>query len=775
MHPPLAGWLQNPVVRLFASIRFGVTMMFLILAYACVASALPQVRGALEMTEMEIFRHWVFFGLIVLFGISIFTATLTRIAFTRINAGVLTVHTGLMLMVVGSIVYFSTKIEGDALLVSPKIQVISIAGSQQRVIAEVLAEKGQSWETFMPAFGGQAKVEVTDVSLNSEGLVTGAKVDAVFQGEQRELSLDQGSAGVLADGRLVVQLESAQPVGTFFDNETAALYVRKESEDRPTVMPIPGLPFFRERYLDEGYVLKDTDGRAVPTKRTSPYLEVGSAKIPTNLFEHWRMPIDLDASSLPFDVRVTGYVPYISRFDSRAMESPDGPLNPAAEIRLAVAEASIKEPLFALSPAKSMMSRGIPVEFRWAESEAEQQEFLRPLASTHELYIEVKNPPVTQTLPIIAGQTIKIDGTPYELTIKDLQPNWPLMTPGFEGASSPMASVDVTNGEKSYNRTVIQRYPSLSQDIDEKGVRHREGPYDPNLVLKYRTSESGWVTIVDGPNLSPKVAVYDATGAATVSEVEIGKPLNVTIMSTPVALTVASLYQRATSVEMPIIEPLEKRRPNLAARAASAVRLKFTPREEKGEPITRWCVFSQYPHADARPIQVRVPGIAEEYEVTFTRLPRDLGAMLIPGKLSVTFFPGRQNVESWRSDFWVKTEDGSRPQPAAVYTNQTCGAGGWTLFQSGAAGDHWSYTILGVGNRNGIWTMVIGCTLITLGCLYAFYVKPVLIRRRMRKGVSPSLDRDGGAGSSSGDSGNGRHKRLEDELFSDTPEEQVPA
>lgn len=773
MHPPLAGWLKNPIVRCLASIRFGVGMMFVILAYACVASALPQIRGALEMTEMEIFRHWLFLGLIVVFGAAVVAATLTRIAFTKINAGVLTVHTGLLLLVVGSIVYFSTKIEGDALLVSPKIQVVSIAGSQQRVIAELLAEKGQKWETFMPAFGGAARLDVVDVARNSAGMVTSAEIAATMQGENKRFTIDNGSAGDLAGGKLVVQLQPAEPVRTFFDNETPALYVRKVSDEKPTVTPIKGLPFFRERYLDEGYVLHDAEGREVPTKRTSPFLEVGSAQIPTQWFEHWRMPIDLDSKGLPFDIRVTGYVPYISRFDSTASESKDGPENPAAEIKLTVGEASIKEPLFALSPAQSMMSRGIPVELRWVTDAAQQAEYFAPMKSAHELYVEVKNPPTIKTLAVIPGQKIKIDGTPYELSIKDLQPNWPLMTPGFEGASSPMASVDVTNGEKSYNRTVIQRYPALSQDIDEKGVRHREGPYDPNLILKYRTCENGWVSIVGGPGLKTRMAVFDATGSVKVSDVEVGKTQDVSIMSTPVKFSVDAFYNRATSVELPVIEPLERRRPNLAARAASAVRLRFTPHDGKGEPVTRWCVFSQYPHADARPMQVRVPGVESEYEVIFTRLPRDLGADLIPGKLSVKFFPGRQNVESWRSDFWVRADDKSPLQPAAVYTNQTCAAGGWTLFQSGAAADHWSYTILGVGNRNGIWTMLLGCMLIPLGCLYAFYVKPVLIRRRMQAGAARRAADNHASPEPS--NGNGRHNLREADLYSDAPEEQVHA
>lgn len=758
MNPTLAALRRFPVIRLLSSIRFGVGLMVLILVYACLASALPQVRGALEMTEMQIFRHWTFSGMIVLFGLSVMVATLTRIKMSWINAGVLTVHTGLMMLVVGSIVYFATKIEGDTLLISPKVQLVSVSGGSQRVIAEVLAEKGQSWTNQMPAFGGRVELSVLDVSYGEDGLIRSARVAAAIAGETRELAVDRGSDAELAPGRLLVRLDPSRTVETFYDNETAALYVRRGGGAETAMIPIEGLPYFRERYLPEQGVIKDATGKPAASKRSRPGIDVAGRTVSTKLLEDWRLPIELTSEAIPFDITVTGYLPYIAGMISTPVEG-GGALNPVVQVGLSVGTTSIDESLVALDPAHSMMPRGIPIEFRWFESEAEMQEALRPMASAHELQIEVKDPPLSKTVAVVAGQTIKLEGTSYELTVKDLQANWPMMTPGYEGASSPMASVDVKSEGKRYNRTVIQRFGSLSQDIDEQGVRHREGPYDPNLVLQYRTSEDGWVTIAAGPGIAPRLAVFGADGSVDVKPVTLGEPRAVTIMSTPLDLTVRSFVQNSEMVLTPLVEPLERRRPNIAARSASAIRLVLTPRGgEDRTPRTQWVAFSQYPYTEARPIRVRLPGMTDEYEIIYSRLERSLNATLIPRKLSVKFFPGRQNVESWRSDFLVQAGPGAAPSPAAVYTNQTCTAGGWTLFQSGAAGDHWSYTVLGVGNRKGIWTMVLGCLLVTLGSLYAFYVKPVLLKRRaaagrasagtsrapVARGSSPDDDADGG-------------------------------
>jgi hypothetical protein len=131
-----------------------------------------------------------------------------------------------------------------------------------------------------------------------------------------------------------------------------------------------------------------------------------------------------------------------------------------------------------------------------------------------------------------------------------------------------------------------------------------------------------------------------------------------------------------------------------------------------------------------------------EYELVYSRAERDLGTTLVPGRLKTEFFPGRRGARTWQSDFSVQTPDGVRP--GMVRTNETFAVGNWTLFQSGAARDHWGWTILGVGNRRGIWPMALGCVLITVGCWYAFYIKPILTRRAMGAAAASTAARSPG-------------------------------
>jgi len=61
------------------------------------------------------------------------------------------------------------------------------------------------------------------------------------------------------------------------------------------------------------------------------------------------------------------------------------------------------------------------------------------------------------------------------------------------------------------------------------------------------------------------------------------------------------------------------------------------------------------------------------------------------------------------------------------------GSGSWLFFQAqwDPQGQRW--TVLGIGNRPGVNVMILGCVLIVCGLLYAFYAKPLIIRRMKRK------------------------------------------
>lgn len=725
-------------MRLFTSIPFGITLIVLILAYSSVLSALPQVRGALELSEMAAFDHWLFTSLVLLLCLSVTLATLTRIPLAWINAGVLTVHSGLLILCGGAAWYFGTKIEGDVLLRSPRIELVSLADPSQRVLAELLSEKGQQWSGFLSAIGSQVELRVLDCEGGELHPVERAQVSVRLGSnppKEQLLSALDGRTHEL-DQRLGLRLTVFSPERHFYDSARAALYLRPVAHRTWITHEITGLPQHRERYLDEGYDLLDAQGRPMPSKRTHPHVRLAGLNIPTGWFEPWRLPIRVEHPEVPFQVEITGFVPYISGTRMTVVASDSGK-GPAATVRLSVAGGTetLERSLLGLEPAASLLDLPTPVEFRYVEDSQQREALLMPMSGAHELTVELRDPPLRRTFSVRVGETIRIEDTPYELKIRDLLPSWPLISPGYEGAVSPAALVDVSAGGTSFQRSVIQRYPELSQDIDEHGMRRKVGLVDENLRLTYRSSPHGWILLLADPESLKaqhlRLGVFTPDGQVQQQTLAVGGTTRVPMSGFDVDLGLVALLERARATRVPVLEPLETRRPNIAARSASAIRLKITGRgADAGWSETHWCLFSHYPHIDVQPLRVRLPSAGQEWEIVYSRVAHELGTALAAGKLGVQFFPGRESVESWRSDFLVHSGSTEAPQASSVSTNDTTTVGPWTLFQSGAARDHWSYTILGVGNRRGIWPMLLGCVMITVGCLFAFYVKPWL-RQRM--------------------------------------------
>jgi hypothetical protein len=100
------------------------------------------------------------------------------------------------------------------------------------------------------------------------------------------------------------------------------------------------------------------------------------------------------------------------------------------------------------------------------------------------------------------------------------------------------------------------------------------------------------------------------------------------------------------------------------------------------------------------------------------------------------------SVRNWTSV--VRFQEGGEPgPPKQVSVNSPAEHGGFWYFQAqwdpprpqdGYAG--LNYTVLGVGNRVGVNAMLAGCCLSVLGMIYAFYVKPVIKRRKQRDALA---------------------------------------
>jgi hypothetical protein len=83
-------------------------------------------------------------------------------------------------------------------------------------------------------------------------------------------------------------------------------------------------------------------------------------------------------------------------------------------------------------------------------------------------------------------------------------------------------------------------------------------------------------------------------------------------------------------------------------------------------------------------------------------------------------------------------DNGRWTEPVPIAVNQPTEYGGYWYFQSTwdrpnsgeSPGGGMNFTGLGIGNRHGVYVQLAGCCIAVAGMIFAFYVKPVLKRRR---------------------------------------------
>ena len=80
---------------------------------------------------------------------------------------------------------------------------------------------------------------------------------------------------------------------------------------------------------------------------------------------------------------------------------------------------------------------------------------------------------------------------------------------------------------------------------------------------------------------------------------------------------------------------------------------------------------------------------------------------------------------------------GEEEVEAAVSVNDPKTYGNYWFFQSqwdppDSSSAGLNYTVLGVGNRFGVFPMLFGCCITVAGMIWAFYVKPMIKRKRQQ-------------------------------------------
>lgn len=766
---------------LFSSVRLGIVLLVILFVYSTVGSAgiiLP-TRGPadftflwigfehsmlrqwrpFELTEFEWFHTAYFNGLIGLICLNIIVTTLRRIRLSTLNLGVWMIHSGIIMLCIGSIIYFGTKVEGDAPVMRREV-VIQVPGVEAPV--RLAALPGASTAVMSPA--GEYTFRVVDIDPNwslrtagDEGRTAFAVTvnvttpttsfartmlagfpeytEDVIPGKGRVKKLEEFGGKALVDESLKLSL-APRPTTEFWLRETAAVYARPKGALPWSMRPIEGLP----RYND--YV-------SAPERDVWPVRAMGAepALRPSALALDVQGPGDgvdpLGASR----VRITGYLRYAVL--TTGWTDGGSTLNPLVDLTLRDANGDLvgNETLLAFDPRERSRFNGNLV-FEWVNSVEELARFEAP----GDRSLTIRVPATGEELKIAIDESVldadpdrpltPIGETGFAYKVINLVDRLPLS----DGTAVTLLRVQIQTPESTFTRWVFED-PARNRDNAETRDEdpHAPQPPDPRIETVFNAGHSAPLTIVAGPG-EVGVRVYSREEGQAV-QMKLAPPGTTVDVVLGMRLTIRKLVTNAVAEVKPQIIPWQQR--DKDADSSQLYALVQVEISGGGRTETHWVPFHRYAfesRSETPPNLSRFEPVefsladGSKVEVVVSRERRALPNPVLLDDFILTtniggFSGSVSSIRDWTSVVQFEGAEGLSTA-RTISTNAPQEYGGMWFFQAfwdapqPGRTNGLAFTGLGVGNRNGVYTQLAGCCIAVTGMLYAFYVKPIIRRRR---------------------------------------------
>ncbi|HVS73750.1 MAG TPA: hypothetical protein VHQ47_21185 [Phycisphaerae bacterium] len=668
--------ILKPILNTLNSIWVGISILILLALYIALGSGFANLRARMEMTDLQFFDWYPMRILVTWLALTLTVVTLRRIPLTLFKLGSWTVHVGILTLIGGSVFYFSHKTEGS------------------------------------------------------------------------------------------MRLYPYQPRDSYFDATERALYTYpilangQPDEAHATMTPLPNLPIYYEHLLQTGNAMN----RPVPDSAIAPL---------------GRQFKDVHAT-------ITGYYAAailepqwkVDRHADATQPAGPGVEEPSPAIRLSLTLTGVDSGqwLIANSPAGRVLdqpqdgnSAPFGIEYLYHPTPEQLADITTPLDGPLGITVRIPSKKFTKTFTVQQGQKIPLEGTPYSLEIGEQQV-FPMLSKGYENAISNSLQVIITRKNPdgtttTMDRRVLFRYPERSPDFitgpDGKPKRVQDR-LDNDIQITFQDAQRDQFWIVDQPPPSTATAaagklelIERAAGGKVLRkplplgeegavQVNVGAPLAAAGQSPPAAagvpMTLAVLDRTGhlVQVQEPSIIPMNQRKSGVTAMDAmqfSAVELQVTHGDFKDQRI--FVPFVQFAQVGAKdpgrePTVVDVPGVGKlGFLLSTTRRP-------LPAEITLTYFhavryPGAtHSYANYISNLRFTDKKTGATADKVAQLNEPAADRGLYYFQAGWAGPdvpaNEMFSILGVGNRPGIWTMIVGAALMLTGIGYAFYVKPILLK-----------------------------------------------
>jgi len=784
----------RPVLDLFSSVRFGIVLLTLLFVYMSVGSAgilypvhpnvfhpdawvharLRQWRP-FEMTEFEWFHWWPFQLLMGILAANLVTTTLRRIPLRVVNLGVWMIHSGIIILIIGSVIYFGTKVEGEAPVVRRQVTVGVAAkdGPRTEMVATgtLLAAPGN--KLTVGAGADRYDVEVQSIDPTWElrsGADTGKRTYSVnlmitapdrrfmrqviagYPEYTEDLVFTQDAAQPvkravketgkpIIDDRLFVALDYGPQTDFYLKNDLSkswALYVRRPGETRWVERPITGMPLYNDYVPELGEVFSGSAESLQPHPiRVAIPAAAKDDPAPGVVFE------------------ATGYLRYGQMRTRLIPGGNDAAPNAVAAVDVADGEGRASQyRLLARDPQRRSADGGVLA--------------IRQVSDEEQVAAFMAQPSIVFRVP---SRGISVTESVKDAALADKNAPWRPVGPADSGYAYRVVAVqdDLPVGGRELSVAILElRTPSgefrrwafsdatMSRDLkpgeDPMAAMKRGGEsfMDRSIEVEYRPGNGlALALLVAGPELG-RLRLVDSLGRAEARIVEITPRIPVELAA-GVKLTVTDWMPNAIEQSKPFVVPPEQRQRD-ARELFSMMRLSPAGDASRGE----W--LSYHPYVFDRPQDVLrrywlTPSTVtladgSSLEVLFSRqrepLPAAVALETFELATQVGGFTGQaSSIRNYTSVVRFRTPEGTWGAPERLSVNEPVEHDGMSYFQSqwdppeearqgGMASAGLNYTVLGVGNRHGVWVQLAGCVIACLGMTYAFYVKPLIKRRNER-------------------------------------------
>ena len=772
---PLASLLQ-----LFSNVWLGVTLLALLFVYSWIGSAgLPIYMGGnpltvdgwvfeqirqwpgLEMTEFEWFNWWPFELLIGLIAANITITTVRRIKLNTINLGVWLIHTGILILCLGSWMYFSNKVEGDAPVARREVVAELPGGNVVRFPAvpgtSAMEHSDEGHYQFFVQSVDPDWVLLSGPNEGSKAYSVQVRVDGpqgrfirqfiagMPEATQDSLFVTDGDGPPLqravkvlgrplVDEQIVMRLEYAPQDWFYLANwveKSWALYLREKDGGPWVQRRVDGLPLYND-YVSSLEEVWPPDGETLPPRQL-----------------HVDVPAQEPGDPLPgVTLGIASYLRY-ARMQDRWM--PGTRIYPTATVRLEDGMGEFFDhELVAFDPARASASRNF-VALKWARDVSDREHATHAEQPT--LVLEVPGSGVRHE-HVVRDVSLRntelpfetLEGTDYAYRVQFVQD---LQDPEMPAT---IVGVELRQGDRAWRR-FLSPGRTFEQDVDADGglTPSQSFPLDDGIRIDYLPGQQpAAVTLVAGPG-DDDLGLVLAIGSpddGVYNPVAVGEAFALGRGDT---ITVSRFSARSERQRRPGVVP-RRLRDRDARESYSMVRVQFI---EGGRGQDLWVPFHQYPIEGPSetlrrywydPVDVTLSdGRVVELILSRARLPLPDPVVLDDFHIAsqVGGFTGRtSSILNWTSAVRFADGVGAWTDPMDVSVNAPAEHDGLWFFQaqwdppSGPRfrGDPPSkglnYTVLGVGNRVGVGVQLLGCCIAVLGMIYAFYVKPQLIKRR---------------------------------------------